>query len=143
MKNRYYIQHLTEQIFIVREHLSANGTPEADDRIVRSFTILHDAYQYASSMNEAQKIPQNSSTAPEDGKQPEASHQSAPGQTRSLGQDMASPKKTALNQRKRQLERKLQTRQTPPRKQHTGQTVSPTASRTNRTLANEEQRPLF
>jgi hypothetical protein len=51
--NRYYVQPLTEQIFLVRERLSANGTPGADDRIVRSFSTLHDAYAYASSLNDA------------------------------------------------------------------------------------------
>jgi hypothetical protein len=49
--NRYYVQQLTEQIFVVRERLSADGAPGADDRIVRSFSILHDAYAYASSLN--------------------------------------------------------------------------------------------
>lgn len=59
MKNRYYVQCLTEQIFLVREPLSADGTPGADDRIVRSFQILHDAFVYASSMNEAQSACQS------------------------------------------------------------------------------------
>jgi hypothetical protein len=51
--NRYYVQHLTEQIFLVRERLSANGMPGADDRIVHSFSTLHDAHAYASSLNDA------------------------------------------------------------------------------------------
>jgi hypothetical protein len=51
--NRYYVQHLTEQIFLVRERLSANGTPGADDHIVRSFSTLHDAHVYANSLNDA------------------------------------------------------------------------------------------
>lgn len=59
MNNRYYVQRLTEQIFLVREHLSANGTLRADDRIVRSFQILHDASLYASSLNHAQSTHQN------------------------------------------------------------------------------------
>jgi len=32
-----------EQIFVVREHLLANGAAKDDDRIVRSFHILYDA----------------------------------------------------------------------------------------------------
>jgi hypothetical protein len=63
MNNRYYVQRLTEQIFLVREHLSANGAPGADDRIVRSFQILHDASLYASSMNHAQSTRQNVAVA--------------------------------------------------------------------------------
>jgi hypothetical protein len=62
MKKRYYVQHLTQQIFVVRERLSANGAPGADDRIVRSFHILHDAYMYAGSMNDVQSPPQNGAT---------------------------------------------------------------------------------
>lgn len=54
VEHRYYVQHLTEQIFLVRERLSAGSAPGADDRIVRSFNVLRDAYMYASSMNEAQ-----------------------------------------------------------------------------------------
>jgi len=50
--NRYYVQQLTEQIFLVRERLSADGASGADDRIVRSFSILHDAYAYANSLND-------------------------------------------------------------------------------------------
>lgn len=51
--NRYYVQHLTEQIFLVRERLSADGVSGADDRIVHSFSVSHDAYAYASSLNDA------------------------------------------------------------------------------------------
>ena len=61
--NRYYVQRLTEQIFLVREHLSENGAPGADDRIVRSFQILHDASLYASSLNHAQSTRQNVAVA--------------------------------------------------------------------------------
>ena len=59
MKNRYYVQRLTEQIFLVREHLSADGAPGADDRIIRSFQILHDASLYANSMNKTKSTRQN------------------------------------------------------------------------------------
>ncbi len=55
MKDRYYVQRLTEQIFLIRERTSADGEPGPDDRIVRSFDVRHDAYMYADSMNNKQK----------------------------------------------------------------------------------------
>jgi len=55
MKDRYYVQRLTEQIFLVREHVSANGEQGPDDPIIRSFTIHHDASVYASNLNETQR----------------------------------------------------------------------------------------
>ena len=51
----YYVQGLTDQIFLVRERMSANGKQGPDDRIVKSFDIRHDAYIYAGSMNEKQR----------------------------------------------------------------------------------------
>jgi hypothetical protein len=51
MRNRYYVQPLTEQVFIIRERMSPNGEPGPNDRIVRSFSIRHDAYMYAGKMN--------------------------------------------------------------------------------------------
>jgi hypothetical protein len=51
MRNRYYVQPLTEQVFIIRERMSPNGGPGPNDRIVRSFSIRHDAYMYAGKMN--------------------------------------------------------------------------------------------
>ncbi len=53
--NRYYVQRLTEQVFLIRERMSADGEPDPDDRIVRSFAVLHDAYRYVETMNEKQK----------------------------------------------------------------------------------------
>ncbi|HYT27802.1 MAG TPA: hypothetical protein VEL72_02195 [Ktedonobacteraceae bacterium] len=55
IEDRYYVQRLTEQIFLVRERLSADREPGSDDRIVRSFDIRHDAYMYADGMNDAQR----------------------------------------------------------------------------------------
>ena len=55
MKDRYYVQRLTEQIFLIRERMSADGEPGPDDRIVRSFSIRHDAYMYVDSVNNKQK----------------------------------------------------------------------------------------
>jgi len=50
MVDRYYVQRLTEQVFLIRECLSADGKPGSNDRIVRSFDIRHDAYMYADSV---------------------------------------------------------------------------------------------
>lgn len=55
LKDRYYVQQLTQQIFLVRQRKSVEEEPGPDDPIVRSFTIRHDAYIFASSMNEKQR----------------------------------------------------------------------------------------
>ena len=54
-KDRYYVQRLTEQVFVIRERLSADGEPGPDDRIVRSFDVRHDALIFADSVNERQR----------------------------------------------------------------------------------------
>ena len=56
MEDRYYVQCLTEQVFLFRERKSADGEPGPDDRIVRSFVFRHDAYMYADTVNEKQKM---------------------------------------------------------------------------------------
>ena len=55
IEDRYYVQQLTEQVFLIRERKSANGESGPDDRIVRSFVFRHDAYMYVDTMNEKQK----------------------------------------------------------------------------------------
>ena len=55
MQDRYYVQHLAEQVFLVRERLSPDGESGPDDRIVRSFDVSRDAIMFADSMNEQQK----------------------------------------------------------------------------------------
>ncbi|HVB73635.1 MAG TPA: hypothetical protein VNE38_08780 [Ktedonobacteraceae bacterium] len=55
MQDRYYVQGLTGQIFLVRERLSADVEPGPDDRIVRSFDMRHDAYMFAESINDKQR----------------------------------------------------------------------------------------
>ncbi len=67
IKNRYYVQHLTEQIFLVRERVSADGAPGSDDRIVRSFDVLRDAHMYASSLNDGQSKLHDAATTERDG----------------------------------------------------------------------------
>jgi hypothetical protein len=56
-KNRYYVQHLTEQIFLVRACRRPDAVRGSDDPIVRSFLVGHDAFQYAERLNECQREP--------------------------------------------------------------------------------------
>jgi len=53
--SRYYVQRLTEQVFLIRERESSDGETGPDDRIVRSFVFRHDAYMYVDTLNEKQK----------------------------------------------------------------------------------------
>ncbi|HEY0753078.1 MAG TPA: hypothetical protein VGD98_03885 [Ktedonobacteraceae bacterium] len=53
-EDRYYVQSLTAQIFLVRQYLSEEGKPGPDDHIIRSFDSRHDAYSYAASLNNGQ-----------------------------------------------------------------------------------------
>lgn len=55
MEDRFYIQHLAERIFLVRERMFPNVGPGPDDRIVRSFDVRLDAYMFADSMNQKQR----------------------------------------------------------------------------------------
>ena len=55
MEDRYYVQRLTEQVFLIRERTSEEEGPGPDDRIVRSFVVRHDAYMYADTVNKQQK----------------------------------------------------------------------------------------
>jgi hypothetical protein len=55
IEDRYYIQRLTEQVFLIRERASPEGEAGPDDRIVRSFDVRHDANMFAESMNEKQR----------------------------------------------------------------------------------------
>ena len=53
-EDRYYVQRLTEQVFLVRERLSSSEAPGANDHLIRSFDIQHDAALYADDANEKQ-----------------------------------------------------------------------------------------
>jgi hypothetical protein len=55
MEDRYYVQRLTEQVFLIRERSSAEEEPGPDDHIVRSFVVRDDAYRYADTVNNKQK----------------------------------------------------------------------------------------
>ncbi len=54
-EDRYYVQRLTEQVFVIRERLCLDGKPRPHDRIVRSFDVSHDAHMYADKVNERQR----------------------------------------------------------------------------------------
>ena len=55
MEDRYYVQRLTEQVFLIRERVSADKEPGPTDRLVKSFDARHDAYLYVESVNEKQR----------------------------------------------------------------------------------------
>jgi hypothetical protein len=55
MEDRYYVQHLSEQVFLIRERMSADQEPGPDDHIIRSFDIRFDAYTYADNANIMQR----------------------------------------------------------------------------------------
>jgi len=50
-EGRFYVQNLTDHIFLVRESQASNGKPGADDSIIRSFDSRFDAYNFANKMN--------------------------------------------------------------------------------------------
>lgn len=55
MKDRYYVQQLTEQVFLIRERISLEKEPGPDDRLVRAFAMRHDADIYADNANTRQR----------------------------------------------------------------------------------------
>jgi hypothetical protein len=55
MKDRYYVQRLTEQVFLIRERISMEKEPGPDDRLVRAFDMRHDADLYADNANNRQR----------------------------------------------------------------------------------------
>jgi hypothetical protein len=55
MEDRYYVQRLSEQIFLIRERMSADKEPGPDDQIIRSFDIRFDADIYADNANNMQR----------------------------------------------------------------------------------------
>lgn len=51
-KGRYYVQVLTDRIFLVRECQATDGKPGVNDILIRSFEVREDAYNYANSLGE-------------------------------------------------------------------------------------------
>ncbi|GAC1433733.1 MAG: hypothetical protein NVSMB54_31830 [Ktedonobacteraceae bacterium] len=51
-EERYYVQKITEQIFVIRDRVP---TDEASARIIKSFDMGHDAYVYVDMLNEKQR----------------------------------------------------------------------------------------
>lgn len=54
MDDRYYVQCLTAQIFLIRERISVDSKPGSNDRLVRAFDARHDADVFARCVNEKQ-----------------------------------------------------------------------------------------
>ncbi|GAC1389926.1 MAG: hypothetical protein NVS4B11_10320 [Ktedonobacteraceae bacterium] len=52
MEDRYYVQRITEQIFVIRERTSEDGETGPNDRIIKSFDMRHDAYTHVDTLNE-------------------------------------------------------------------------------------------
>ncbi len=55
MRNRYYVQSLAQEVFLIRECLSPEVKPGPDDPIIRSCTIRHDAELHADALNKKQR----------------------------------------------------------------------------------------
>jgi hypothetical protein len=55
MKDRYYVQRLTEQVFLIRERVSEEKEPGPDDRLVRAFDMRHDADIFVDNANNRQR----------------------------------------------------------------------------------------
>jgi len=54
-EERYYVQKITEQIFVVRERVPESEEVEHTTHIVKSFDMGHDAYVYVDMLNEKQR----------------------------------------------------------------------------------------
>ncbi len=54
-EERYYVQKITEQIFVIRDRVPADDEAEHNARIIKSFDMGHDAYVYVDMLNEKQR----------------------------------------------------------------------------------------
>ena len=55
VKDRYYVQRLAREVFLVRQHISQERTSGPDDRVIRAFDFLQDADNYARMLNATQR----------------------------------------------------------------------------------------
>jgi len=55
LEDRYYVQQLTEQIFLVRQRKAVEEEPGPDDRLVRAFDMRHDADIFVENANNQQR----------------------------------------------------------------------------------------
>ncbi len=55
LRNHYYVQHLADHVFVIRERITEDGEPGPNDRLVRSFAVRDDAYRVVSEMNETRR----------------------------------------------------------------------------------------
>ncbi len=51
-EEHYYVQRITEQVFVIRERTPDGGEPGPHDRIIKSFDMRHDAYVHVDMLNE-------------------------------------------------------------------------------------------
>ena len=54
-EERYYVQKITEQIFVVRERVPEHEALEHGTHIIKSFDMSHDAYVYVDMLNAKQR----------------------------------------------------------------------------------------
>ena len=54
-EERYYVQKITEQIFVIRDRVPNTTEVEHNARIIKSFDMSHDAYVYVDMLNEKQR----------------------------------------------------------------------------------------
>ena len=54
-EERYYVQKITDQIFVIRDRSPEDEEPEQRTRIIKSFDVGHDAYIYVDILNEKQR----------------------------------------------------------------------------------------
>ncbi len=54
-EERYYVQKITEQIFVIRDRAPVDEEAEHNARIIKSFDMGHDAYVYVDMLNEKQR----------------------------------------------------------------------------------------
>ncbi len=54
-EERYYVQKITEQIFVVRERVPEHEELEHNTHIIKSFDMGHDAYVYVDMLNAKQR----------------------------------------------------------------------------------------
>ncbi len=55
MEERYYVQKITDQIYVIRDRAPEARESEPTARIIKSFDMAHDAYVYVDMLNVKQR----------------------------------------------------------------------------------------
>ncbi len=55
MEERYYVQKITDQIYVIRDRAPGDQESEPAARIIKSFDMAHDAYVYVDMLNVKQR----------------------------------------------------------------------------------------